>query len=1490
MLSLNATQLALVNSSDKTVKWSFSITDINGVQYQFVTEPMSAVEWDSTVTWAAGIIWDAGTGLSSIVLTDFKGFELRKNGSESGIIAPSDVSFNISNPDNVIDFSVFKGGSVKIELFLSNTTYGEQKIAGWLFRIKTSAPHYQEIEITAEDFLQHYLRGDYPNTRKPDDIFPSSRTYTNDLCCPVPFGTAYVPLRDVYITDQGYIVLGDAAYLYSISKVRSPRAWGKLKTEYSSSSYTFTQSTKADASGVNWRVFQAIIDDSDSDNIPDAHGFWAQGGTYYDPPVQFSRSDTDGLTNPAYVIKFVLKDFGIPEANIGLASFDAAALVFAAWGLTFNGAFWYKQPREKVLAQLLTMCHSCLDIGETINLRILSKTSRQTITGADFTRPEGQSVGSFKFTDIINTDLSDSGNVAWQVSGEAQDEFKKMPVAADGSGSVFSNIIVECPFVQDDQNVYRIGVLDLQRKLLKDATISGNTFGTCLALQPDDVITILGDNYGGTYVVLIDSIKIDNTCGIGLSCTLFRSLFDDWDDISPDDITIPTDSSLPSWSPVISGDDAADDNGVVVNSIKGRLKIGDTSSCILLSQNSNNPLISVFETGVEKVRMGNLNGFLGFGDVYGFAGGSATDYVKIDTTNGTIGISGSLAASVLKLGSASDIDTGVGLFANGSGDLRVGSATTGTERIKFASSILDIKSSTFSLLASSSGHIGLTATSYALGDGVWLSSTATTRFRVGNAGASRMQWDDTNLEIYNSTNTKLVSLGATNSIANWSIEEKSLISTLIGLHSASYSEGAEILLGHATLYASAKIGLKADGSGKLASGNILWDVSGNITSAGEWTATHTITGGTIQTAASGARAVLSSTGLAVYDATTQRAAVNSDGSGWLGASNVISWTSAGVASVAGFTTGSADLTKTSGGNTTIVSSGATAFTAGPTDAPTFTVTQAGVLNATGVTVSGGITATSGTFSGNILVSGTLQTSATAATGLKFSSAGIKGYGTANDETIEINADGSGWFGPSAAKVISWTTAGVATIGGLTANATSLWQGGTGVYQAAATTLYVGQSGISLTDKFSVTTAGVLIATDATITGDITATSGTFTGTVNATAGKFGTSTNYWSVGATGLTATSASTDVILSYGKGDFGDTTLGFILGYDFSASKPKFEMGNATDSIAFDGTTWTYTKGIIKETIIQMYTSVASLKTSATAGDGSVNSAGMVLTYEGLFGCGANQTATVAAANANVRILADGSAYYSGAISASTIDIGGADATSFHVDVDGNIWSGAAAFVDGKFKVSNAGALTATSATIVGDYKTSATAGAGTPGQKGIHLSVANNELYFYGDVLGTGVSVALAATIGISGPGDGYIIKVGDATSVRQGIFAQSLSNIGVGGYSSSSYGIYGQSTTSNGVYGVTSSGKGVCGWGGSTGHGVYGKGGNSGGHALYAEGTTYLGGNVTMADGAYIGQASGPQIAFDNTNNDLNITGCDLNVTGTVVATGNITWRS
>jgi len=668
MLSLTATQTALVAATSKAAMWSFLITDKNGVIYRFVSEPAAAIAWATGISWDTGITWDAGDHLSSIVLTDFSGIDLRRNLAEGAIIAPSETTFNLSNAGSTLTFSDFKGGSVLIELYLEASGYAQTKVAGWRFAIKTAEPAYQNIRIVCEDFLQKYLRGDYPNTRLPADIFASNRSYENDgVCIPVPFGTAYVPLRDVYVdgavtvtaatiaavasaaganckfTDSasglgaiqvgatvtvsgfttaanngsfqvlkasaaeleiaydaglvdeaegddvtithgaGYLMLGDPARTYTITKIRNPSDLG-YKSEYASASYTFTQSTVTDADGDTWRVFQPIIADTDLDGTADAPGsFGVPGGLTYDPPVQFTRDDTASMTNPADVIAFVLEDMGVPSAWIDDAAggtFATAHTTFDGWGLTFNGAFWYKEPRETVLARLLNMCHATLRVGELVELHVLSKTSQKTITAAEVLRSADQGEGSFTYRDVLAENYSDCGHVAWQESGAAQDRFMKVLVPAKATRAVVSGEILECPFVQDSQDIQRIGTLYYYRKLLKDAEIGLLAPGTCLALQPDDVATINHANYGGSYAVLIDAMKIMKDLSIQFTASHYSAAMDDWGDLSPAALTIPADDTAHAWQPSISGPQTDQDIGRTAYTQWGKeyLTVGPTTN------------------------------------------------------------------------------------------------------------------------------------------------------------------------------------------------------------------------------------------------------------------------------------------------------------------------------------------------------------------------------------------------------------------------------------------------------------------------------------------------------------------------------------------------------------------------------------------------------------------------------------------------------------------------------------------------------------------------------------------------------------------------------------------------------------------------------------------------------------------------------------------------------------------------------------------------
>ena len=75
------------------------------------------------------------------------------------------------------------------------------------------------------------------------------------------------------------------------------------------------------------------------------------------------------------------------------------------------------------------------------------------------------------------------------------------------------------------------------------------------------------------------------------------------------------------------------------------------------------------------------------------------------------------------------------------------------------------------------GEFELGATSFTAGDGIYMNKTGTNNFRVGDAAGSRIQFTGDNLEIYNAGNTKLVSLGTSNTIASFIVSGSQLKSS-----------------------------------------------------------------------------------------------------------------------------------------------------------------------------------------------------------------------------------------------------------------------------------------------------------------------------------------------------------------------------------------------------------------------------------------------------------------------------------------------------------------------------------------------------------------------------------------------------------------------------------------------------------------------------------------------------------------------------------------
>jgi len=261
-----------------------------------------------------------------------------------------------------------------------------------------------------------------------------------------------------------------------------------------------------------------------------------------------------------------------------------------------------------------------------------------------------------------------------------------------------------------------------------------------------------------------------------------------------------------------------------------------------------------------------------------------------------------------------------------------------------------------------------------------------------------------------------------------------------------------------------------------------------------------------------------------------------------------------------------------------------------------------VTTANTLTIIGSITATTGSI-GGWTIDATSLTSNAGQVGMSSAATGaldVRFWAGNVMASAPFRVYENGNFTATQATITGAITATSGTIGSFTIG-TYLYTGTKTAFDDTNAGVHLGSDGIGIGNNvFTVSSAGALVATSATITGAITATSGSFTGTINATAGKFGTATNYWSVGATGLTATSASTDVIINYGKTDFTNTDTGFILGYDWSASLPKFYIGTATKYFNFDGQDVVVGSGIFN---------AGAMINALTLGDGTSNSGRITL-----------------------------------------------------------------------------------------------------------------------------------------------------------------------------------------------------------------------------------------------------------------------------------------
>lgn len=518
MITPTADQITILSSTRKRAFWAFIVTTGDGLTTYY---------WSTQARSYAGQAFAA-----KIIPESFAGITMNAGQSELGIQGPTDLKFRTPNKNNTLSPAAFVDGTVIVRYVLAGAGL-ETTFRSWKFKIRVCQNLHQHLEFTCVDILQDLLEGQYPLLPLVKDIFLSKNTdQDTSVCVPLPFGTAYIPLRPVYTGGEMFYMLGPASGSFTVSEVRSPRSWG-AKNIWPSSGYTLTQATKTDALSRNWKVLSPKIAYSRVGlSVPDVTGFWRNGERFLDIPAKYSWSVTASLTSPADVLAFVLTDsaygMGLPTGDWDATAQPLAAAVFSGWGLTWNGALWQLEDKEKIITRLLGMCHSVLDSGEKIALRVLSGVPQATITDAVVMRGSDKK-STFTMTAASTRKNPDGGYVSWQEAGESQDEFQRtlVPVVSGATPVRPSTETFACPWVGNSQLAQKLAVLNFQRRFLGagDCGFVGKRgmsgfYG--VMLQTNDVIAINAPSYGGAYEALIKSMIIRRDGSPEFRCMILR--------------------------------------------------------------------------------------------------------------------------------------------------------------------------------------------------------------------------------------------------------------------------------------------------------------------------------------------------------------------------------------------------------------------------------------------------------------------------------------------------------------------------------------------------------------------------------------------------------------------------------------------------------------------------------------------------------------------------------------------------------------------------------------------------------------------------------------------------------------------------------------------------------------------------------------------------------------------------------------------------------
>ena len=287
-VTFNTTQQNIVDSNYKKVSWLFTVTDTSA----------------NTHNWSNAKTVGMESTAYAFKITGFNGISTQRSKSEFGVQAPNTLKFNVINKDNTLAHTDFLNGSVKVELLISDGT-DKYIIRTWKFNIKKTEPSYQKFALTCEDYIQQYLVGSYPNTNFIKDIFYGDDIDVDDnVCLPVPFGKAYIPLRSVYVgnaityssTTMSVVASSDGKRAKIVDSASGLGSFGKNR---------FITTTGFDVSTANNGTFSCLSASSNTLEFSELAGFTSEAPASSATLRQGQRYYALGTTNNTFTINKV---------------------------------------------------------------------------------------------------------------------------------------------------------------------------------------------------------------------------------------------------------------------------------------------------------------------------------------------------------------------------------------------------------------------------------------------------------------------------------------------------------------------------------------------------------------------------------------------------------------------------------------------------------------------------------------------------------------------------------------------------------------------------------------------------------------------------------------------------------------------------------------------------------------------------------------------------------------------------------------------------------------------------------------------------------------------------------------------------------------------------------------------------------------------------------------------------------------------------------